>query len=120
MKTIILAIVFSALLTDFSFTVNAQQVSSSLSAMKDSFPEFVSTSEDETLLDTAPECSALNFESTRRDYFPCDALGIIYTMRQQERANLQSQRVRVVNSDEQNTPVKKKTGRTTKKQKAQL
>ncbi|HYV92079.1 MAG TPA: hypothetical protein VE978_09865 [Chitinophagales bacterium] len=119
MKATILAIVFSMLLMDFSLTVNAQQVNNSLSAMKDSFPAFVSTSEDEILLGTAPECPTVNFDLTRRD-FPCEALGIIYMMTQQERANLELHRVRVVNSDEQNTHSKKKTGGTSKKQKAQL
>jgi len=120
MKATILVIVFSILLMDVSLTLNAQQVNSSLSAMKDSFPVLVSSAEDEILLDTAPVCSTLNFELTTREYFPCDALGIIYRMTQQERANLESQRVRVVSSDGQSANAKKKTGRTTKKQKVQL
>ena len=114
MKARILAIVFSKVLIDFSPSVNAQQTEGSLSAMKGSYPAFTSEYTDETLPDSAIKYPEQSFQSTTQDDAPYGASGVIYKMTQQLRINLESQRVRVVNSDEHHAKTRKKS-RTDKK-----
>lgn len=119
MKTKILILIFTKAIMTISNPTNAQQISNNpLSAMKDSFPEFVSRSDDEIILDTSIECPVINYESRKHDYISCDALGTIYKMTQQVRANLESERVRIANADKQDRQVQKKAGSAIKKQKA--
>ena len=109
MKTKILAIVLSKVLIDFSPSVNAQQTEGSLSAMKGSYPAFASEYIDKTLPDSAGKYPEQCFQSTTLDDSSYGASGVIYKMTQQVRTNLESQRVRVVTSDEHHAKTRKKS-----------
>ena len=109
MKARILAIVFSKMLIDFSSSVNAQQTEGPLSAMKGNYPSFSSEYIDETLMDSAGKYPEQSFQSATHDDAPYGASGVISKMTQQLRINLETQRVRVVNSDEQHVKTRKKS-----------
>ena len=119
MKAKFIFILFSKVLLDVSFAANAQQTNGSLSAMKDSFPAFATTSEDGIVANTDYGFPNLCPDTNSNSCPPSDAFVVISKMTEQVRSGIETKRVRVVSSDDQAAQTKKHNSKGARKEKGQ-
>jgi len=119
MKAKFIFIVISKVLIDVSLVANAQQTNSPLSAMKDSFPAYASTSQDGMVGNTDYGIPNLCADATSNSCPPSDAFIVISKMTEQVRTSMDTKRVRVVSSDDQAAQTKKNSSKGNKKEKSQ-